>query len=270
MSATIVDLNAPPADPPSEQEPGSEPAEGDAGGNVTGVNEQGELVVVVPFSGDAKQDVAIEWTDTRYTLHVVGNKATLEWAASGIPHRRACQQVLDDSKAVVKAAQNAEGEARLTTTEGQKYGRLGVCQPGGLGSWAVALRSLAGKGEGVARQHHVELEVVRVDIDGKRKSAPFGSLEVAPGGFEIAALQVYDYDDDGRDELIVPYEVKAAGAAPATWPSPIWSFSEAGITAYARRQPLGAASGSSSSTSTCARTSARTRATWRTSAPTAA
>jgi hypothetical protein len=239
VRATIYDLNAPPADPPSEQEPGSEPAQGDAGSNETGPNEQGELVVVVPFSGDTKLDVGIEWTDNRYTLHVVGNKASLEWAASGIPHRRACQQVLDESKAVVKAAQSAEGEARLTTTEGQKYSRFGACQPAGLGSWALSLRSLAGKGEGAARQHRVELDVVRVDLDGKRKSAPFGSLEVAPGGFEVAPLQVYDYDDDGRVELIVPYDVKAAGAAPVAWPSPIWSFSDAGIAAYAKAPTVG-------------------------------
>ena len=243
LKASITDLNAPPADAPSTPAPGSESAAGegasDAGKNEVAANEQGELVLVVPFSGDAKQDVAIEWTDNRYTLHVVGNQAKLEWAASGIPHRRACQQLLDESKAVVKAAQNAEGEARLTTTEGMKYGRLGTCQPGGLGSWALSLKALAGKGEGAARQHHLELEVVRVDVDGKRMSASFGSLDVAPAGFELAALQVYDYDDDGRVDLIVPYEVKAAGAAPATLPSPIWSYSDAGVMAYAKTPPAG-------------------------------
>lgn len=238
VRATIRDLNAPAGEAPSGQEPGTEGPAAEAG-NETGANEQGELTIVVPFSGDAKHDVEIEWTDTRYTLHVEGSKASLEWAASGIPHRKACQQVLDASKAVVTAATKAEGEARLTTTEGQKYGRFGTCQPGGLGSWALALKSLAGKGEGAKREHHLELEVVRVDIDGARKSAPFATLDVAPGGFEIASLQVYDYDDDGRDELIVPYEVKAASAAPASWPSPIWSFSDSGVTAYAKAPALG-------------------------------
>jgi hypothetical protein len=239
VRATIHDLNSAPVVLTSEEEPGSQPAGGDAASNETGPNEQGELVVVVPFSGDTKQDVELEWTDTRYTLHVVGNQASLEWAASGIPHRRACQQVQDESRAVVKAAQNAEGEARLSATEGMKYSRFGACQPGGLGSWALSLKSLAGKGEGAARQHHVELEVTRVDIDGKRKSASFGSLDVAPSGFDVAPLQVYDYDDDGRVELIVPYEFKAAGAAPATWPSPIWSFSDSGIAAYPKAPALG-------------------------------
>ena len=60
--------------------------------------------------------------------------------------------------------------------------------------------------------------MVRVDVDGARKSASFGSVEVAPGGFEMSALQVYDYDDDGKDELIVPYELKATGGVTPTYP----------------------------------------------------
>jgi len=197
-------------------------------------NEQGELTIVVPYSGSEQRDVSIEWTDTAYTLHVTGSKATLEWAASGIPHRRSCQQLLDESKANLSAAQKLEGDARLTTTEASKLPRFGVCQPGGLGSWALSLKSAAGKGEGASRQHHLELEVVRVDMDGARKSASFGSIEVAQGGFEIAALQVYDYDDDGRDELIVPYEIKATGGATPTFPPAIWSFGDASVFAYAK------------------------------------
>ena len=225
---------------PSGQEPGAEPADADApsgdapSGDELTPNEQGELAIVVPYAGDEKRDVNIEWTDTSYTLHVTGAKATLEWAASGIAHRRACQQLLDEGKAVVSAAQKLEGEARLTTTEAAKLPRFGVCQPGGLGSWAVSLKAVAGKGEGAARQHHFELEVARIDVEGSRKTASFGSFDAAPGGFELASLQVYDYDDDGRDELIVPYELKAThGAAPAFPPS-IWSFSDAGVSAYAK------------------------------------
>jgi hypothetical protein len=112
--------------------------------------------------------------------------------------------------------------------------RFGVCQPGGLGSWAVALKAVSAQGQGSARLEHVELEVVRVDVDGTRKSASFGELDVAPGGLELGALQVYDYDDDGRDELIVPYELKATGGATPSYPSPIWSFGDAGVAAYAK------------------------------------
>jgi len=197
-------------------------------------NEQGELTVVVPYVGEEKRDVDIEWTDTRYTLHVTGPKATFEWAGSGIPHRRACQQLQDESKSVLLAAQKQEGEARLTTTEASKVPKLGVCQPGGLGSWALALKSATGKGEGAARQLHLELDVVRVDVEGARKSASFGSIDAAPSGFELASLQAYDYDDDGRDELIVPYELKASGGAAPTFPPAIWSFSDAGVAAYTK------------------------------------
>jgi hypothetical protein len=238
VKATITTPGAEPA-APTGREPGAEPVEGEAVAEEVTVNEQGELNIVVPFSGDQKRDVAIEWTDTRYTLHVTGAKATLEWAASGIPHRRACQQVLDESKAVLTQAQKAEGPARLTTTETTKFSRFGVCQPGGLGSWALALKAVAGVGEGAARQHHLELEVVRVDIDGNRKSASFGSLDVAPGGLELPALQVYDYDDDGRDELIVSYDVKATTNISQAMPSPVWSFTDAGVVTYSKAPPVG-------------------------------
>lgn len=228
---------------PSGQEPSTEQPEGQAEadaaqGEELTPNEQGELTIVVPYSGTEQRDVNIEWTDTAYTLHVTGPKATLEWAASGIPHRRSCQQLLDESKANLAAAQKLEGEARLTTTEASKLPRFGVCQPGGLGSWALALKSASGKGEGAARQHHLELEVVRVDVEGARKSTSFGSIDFAPGGFELAAMQVYDYDDDGRDELIVPYELKASGAGTPTFPPAVWSFSDTGVAAYAKSPPL--------------------------------
>ncbi|MDF3065910.1 MAG: hypothetical protein K0R38_1511 [Polyangiaceae bacterium] len=206
--------------------------EEEARGQELTTDEQGELTIVVPYAGEAQRDVTIEWTDTSYTLHVKGAKATLEWAAAGLPHRRACQKLMDENKAVVAAAQRAEGEARLTTTEAAKLPRFGTCREGGLGSWALSLAAIRGKGEGAARTHRLELEVVRIDVEGSRKAARFGAVEVAPGGFELAALQVYDYDDDGRDELIVPYELKA-GSSEATFPPPIWAFDDAGVAPYA-------------------------------------
>jgi hypothetical protein len=218
---------------PGAPEPGGDAADAEApNGNELTADEQGELTIVVPYSGEEKRDVEIEWTDTTYTLHVNGARATLEWAASGIPHRRACQQLLDENKAVIAAAQKVEGEARLTTTEAAKLPRFGTCREGGLGSWALSLKAVAGKGEGAARMHHFELEVVRVAVLGARLTASFGSIDVAPGGLELAAMQVYDYDDDGRDELIVPYEIKATGGATPSYPAPIWSFNDTGVSAY--------------------------------------
>jgi hypothetical protein len=233
VKATISTPGEAAAAPP---EPTAE-ADVDAGGpsNEITPNEQGELTIVVPYAGEEKRDVVIEWTDTQYTLHVTGAKATLSWAGSGVPHRRACQQLLDETKAVIAASQKLEGEARLTTTEAQKLPRFGQCWPAGLGSYALALKALQGKGEGAARQHHFELEVVRIDVEGGRKSTSFGNVDAAPGGFELAPLQVYDYDDDGRNELIVPYELKATGGgAPQSFPPAIWTFSDAGVSAYAK------------------------------------
>jgi hypothetical protein len=226
---------AAPAEPqPSADAPSPDADAGTGTGEELSPNEQGELTIVVPYSGEEKRDVEIEWTDTTYTLHVVGAKATLEWAASGIPHRRACQQLLDENKAVIAAAQKAEGEARLTTTEAAKLPRFGSCREGGLGSWALSLKAISGKGEGAARVHHFELEVVRIAVDGARKAATFGSVDAAPGGFELASPQVYDYDDDGRDEFIIPYELKASGGAAPHFPSPVWSFNDAGVVAYGK------------------------------------
>jgi hypothetical protein len=229
-------ISTPGETPAAPAEPTAE-ADADAGAlsNEITPNEQGELTIVVPYSGEEKRDVVIEWTDTQYTLHVTGAKATLEWAGSGVPHRRACQQVLDETKAVIAASQKLEGEARLTTTEAQKLPRFGQCWPAGLGSYALALKALHGKGEGATRQHHFELEVVRVDVEGARKSTSFGNVDAAPGGFELAPLQVYDYDDDGRNELIVPYELKATdGGAPPSFPPAIWTFNDAGVSPYAK------------------------------------
>ncbi len=228
-------VHNPNAEAPAGQEPSGDAPNGEAprGEELTS-NEQGELEIVVPYVGEERRDVVIEWTDTSYTLHVTGAKATLEWAASGLAHRRACQKLLDESKAVIAASQKAEGEARLTTTEAAKLPRFGTCREGGLGSWALSLAAVTGKGEGASRQHRYELTVVRIDVEGNRKSASFGAVEAAPGGFELAALQVYDYDDDGRDELIVPYELKATGGATPSYPSPIWSFNDEGVAAYSK------------------------------------
>jgi hypothetical protein len=217
------------------REPGSDAHdEGETTGQELVPNEYGELSIVVPFGADEQRDVAIEWSDTRYTLHLTGGKATLEWAASGIPHRRACQQLLEESRAVVAQAQKGEGDARLTVTEATKLPRFGVCQAAGLGSWALALTAATGKGEGAARLQHLQLDVVRVEVDGTRRTASFGSFDVAPAGLELSALQVYDYDDDGRNELIVPYEVKSTGGQVPTLPPAIWSFSDAGVTPYTK------------------------------------
>ena len=195
--------------------------------------ERGELRLVVPFHEGTKRSVSLEWTDTRYTLDLEGAKATFTWAGIALPHRRACQALLDEARARIEAAQKLDGPDRIAQSEAKRLPKFGVCQPAGLGSWALALTSFTGRGEGTARTLSFVIDAVRIDLEGKRLSAPFGTFEVAPGGLEIGPLQAYDFDDDGNDELIVPYEINAvaAGAKPAV-PSPIWTFSAAGIAAY--------------------------------------
>jgi hypothetical protein len=176
------------------------------------------------------------WTDVRYTLKLDGTTGAFEWAGSAIPHRRACQALLDENHRTLAAAQKLEGAERLSAAELKGLNKLGTCQPAGLGSWALSLAHVSGAGEPTARSVKLELEVVRIDLDGKRTSGSFGTFEIAPGGFELGALVAYDYDDDGNDELIVPYELKALPASAHEGPAlaPIWSFSDTTITPYAK------------------------------------
>lgn len=71
-------------------------------------------------------------------------------------------------------------------------------------------------------------------------AANLGKLRVAPAGLELKPLQVYDFDDDGNDELIVSYEITAlpGGAEPPKLPV-VWSFSDAGVAPYAKSPDVG-------------------------------
>jgi hypothetical protein len=149
--------------------------------------------------------------------------------------------LLDASKAVLAAARKSTAEHPLTPADAAKLPRFGTCFPAGLGSWAVALRAIEANGEGTARAVHLELDMVRVREDGGSLQAPLGALDVAPGGFTLPALQIYDYDDDGHDEAIVGYELLAlpGGTKPPALPA-VWSFTNEAVAAYARIPELGA------------------------------
>jgi hypothetical protein len=202
-------------------------------------NERGELRLVLPFRNREKQDIEITWTDVRYTLKIDGTKGAFEWAGVALPHRRACQALLDENRSVLAAAQKVEGTLRLAPAEIKGLSKLGVCQPAGLGSWALSLERASGTGEPSARRVELEIEVVRIDLEGKRLSAPFGTFAVAAGGFELSTLVAYDYDDDGNDELVVPYEIKALPASRIAPALPaVWSFSATAIAPYARAPSL--------------------------------
>ncbi|WP_437276535.1 hypothetical protein WME90_35555 [Sorangium sp. So ce375] len=222
-----------PSEPVAADGAGQDPDAGPS--NEVRADERGELRLVVPLRAGAKQTVTLEWTDTRYELQIDGTNAKLDWAGSVVSHRRACQTLLDENRARISDAQKLEGPEKISAAEATRLPKFGVCQPAGLGSWALSLTRFAGAGEGAARALAFDIEVVRIDLEGKRSAAPLGTIEVAPGGLAISALNVYDFDDDGNDELIVPYELNAlaAGAKPAA-PSPIWTFSNGAVSAYSK------------------------------------
>jgi hypothetical protein len=211
-------------------------AEGDAPEIVP--DEHGELKLIVPWHSGASQSGFVEWTDTKYTLEAKDAELKLEWASS-LELRRTCAGLEKTTRAVIVAAQKQEAPDHLTAAESGKLPRFGNCQPAGLGSWALALRGLAASGSDAARSVKFEIDVVYVDLEGVVTKGDFGAVEVKPGGFEVRPLQVYDYDDDGSDELIVPYDVKAiaSDAAPANLPM-IWTKAGGQVSAYAKAPPI--------------------------------
>jgi len=210
-------------------------AGGDAGdGREVLADDRKELRVVLPFQDGKKSSATFEWTDTRYELALDGTHGSFTWAGIALPHRRECQALLDENQKRIAEAQKGDAPTRVLPAEAHHLPKFGVCQPAGLGSFALSLARFSGKGEGTARSLVFEVAVVHVDLDGHRLSAPFGTLEVAPGGFEVEPLRVYDYDDDGSDELIVPYDIKAlpAGAAPPALAA-LWSLHGSSLAPYA-------------------------------------
>jgi len=201
--------------------------------------EREELRFVLPWRDGTDENIVISWSDTRWILRLRGASAKLEWAVATNEHRHACAKLLDASKAIVAAAQKLEGENRLGPADIAKLPRFGTCYPAGLGSWAVSLQALSASGEGADRRVTATLEMVRVLESGADLRAPFGALEFAPGGLELPGLTIYDYDDDGRDEAVVSYELRARppGALPPPLPV-VWSFSDQGVAPYAKAPAL--------------------------------
>jgi hypothetical protein len=206
-------------------------------------DEHGELRLVLPFQEGMSRSANIEWSDTKYVLHVRDGSAKLEWAGANLSLRRACAAFSDESRAVLTAAQKADGDARLLPSEVAKLPRFAGCVQAGRGSWALGLKSLVGSGAAAERKLTAELELAFVRDSGQRLSAPLGTFEFAPGGLELPALQAYDYDDDGNDEAILSYELRARPPS-ASLPdvSAIWSFSDSGVAPYPTAPKLAAGS----------------------------
>lgn len=199
-------------------------------------DEHGELRVNIPYRSGGSASGYVEWTDTKYNLNVQGTELKLEWAV-GLEVRRSCANLEKESKALITKAQQLESPERLTELESAKFPVFGRCQPAGFGSWALGLRGISASGVGVSRALVFELDVVRVDAEGKVSRADFGTLTAQPSGLDFKPLQIYDYDDDGLVELIVPYDLKAipAGVTPPRI-SPVWTTKTGKIEPYAQAE----------------------------------
>ncbi|HEY5955854.1 MAG TPA: hypothetical protein VIV60_04845, partial [Polyangiaceae bacterium] len=171
----------------------------------------GELKLVLPWRGGGAQSGTIEWTDTKYTLQVKDTELKLDWVSS-LELRRSCANLEKASKAVVAAAQTHAAAEHLTAAEAGKLPRFGICQPAGTGSWAIVLRGLSVSEVDAERSLKFELDVAHVDLEGVVAKHELGNLEAKLGGLELRQLVAFDYDDDGSDELVVPYDLKAIAA----------------------------------------------------------
>lgn len=203
--------------------------------------EHGELRLTVPFVAGQSRQIPIEWTDTRYLLKIDGTSAKLEWTSGTLELRKSCAKFADESKAALAAAQKGGEEGAVTAADTAKLPRFGTCQPASFGSFALGLKSLRGSGEAAGRKLTAELELAFISEEGQRTTASFGTLEFSPGGLKLQPLRVYDYDDDGKHELIVPYEItaRAPGDAPAL-PAVVWSLKDSGLAPYSKSPSVSA------------------------------
>ncbi len=233
--------------------PAAEPAEG-AGTNdenapqgeeVLADATSGELRLTLPYRAGAAQEVTVEWTNVTYVLKIKDASAKLDWASSTLELRKACAQLQEESKARLTDAQKPDAAGRVLPGEAGKLTRFGVCQPAGRGSWAISLGRISGKGEGAERRIEAALDLVRVSERGARSSHALGSFVFPPGGFEIGRVQGYDFDDDGREEAIFSYELKAGPASvePAL-PASVWTFDERDVVRPYEKAPKPAVGGS--------------------------
>ena len=215
---------------PAENNVTEEPAPDPRLANVVEADEQGSLRVIAPWGQPTS--IRIEWTDTKYDLVVKADAAQLVLPVS-LALRQQCAALEHASEAVVK-------EAALTPTDTVHLPRFGRCQMAGLGAWAVTLDALSATGSDSTRNLSAQIGVVHLDPDGHQQHAALGTLDFAPGGLELPPRMVYDYDDDGEDELIFRYEVKraAAGRTPAVVPG-VFRFQKGEVVAYPSLHQLG-------------------------------
>jgi len=227
------------AEPNAAEGDSAEPAAAGLGElpNVIEPDEQGELRVPVPWRAGHTAKLRVEWTDTSYDLEVDGTAARLVLPVS-LGLRRQCEALRKESQAVVDAAEKGTDATGLNRSDVAKLPRFGMCQTAGLGAWSVQLQKLEAAGATPARVVHATFEVAHVDPDGKVQRAPFGTLAFAPQGLQAKPLMVYDYDDDGQQELIVRYDIVKSTEAGAKVPA-VYTLRGGEVRAYDKLEPMG-------------------------------
>jgi len=186
-----------------------------------------QLKVVIPWRGGAQGWVVLNWSDTQYFLEYSADQAKLTWVAP-LEMRKTCAKFEPAQAKLLKDASKTGAPEALTEAESKKLPKLGRCQTAGRGAWALLYRSVTASGSGATRAVTAQIDAVRVRPDGSTVTFDWTAshpLVVAPGGLGLGPLAVYDYDDDGSDELIIPWEQTAlpAGQQPFDGPA-ILSF----------------------------------------------
>lgn len=228
------------ADSSDHADAGTDPI--DDGRRVQPVNSDGELRLVLRFRNGESHDVTLEFTDTRYMLHLRDGTASLEWAGASPELAQICSQLLTDSQKVVDDAQLEDAVDRAFSTDLVGLPLFGKCHEVGFGAWALALRKLMASGSGAERRVTAEVELVHASERAEPLRAPFATFEFSPGGLRVAPVEAYDFDADGSAELIVPYELTSVprGIVRAHPPS-VWSSANGTLVPHAGAPTSGAA-----------------------------
>ena len=70
--------------------------------------------------------------------------------AASVELQHACSRLADESQAVVRSALGAAALQRVLPAEAAKLPHFGLCQPAGLGSFALVLKELSGSAQPAA------------------------------------------------------------------------------------------------------------------------
>lgn len=214
-----------------------------------------ELVFVTPWRAGTRVSADFVWTNTRYTLAAEWPAGSAEPASPGafkwageIAVHRACAKLQADHQRIVDDAKKASDPVPAAQAMLLPRG-LGECREAGLGSWAVTLGALSAAKCGTDACVSASFEIVRVQPDGKRLSAKLGELAFVPGNLKLVPPVVYDWNADGRDDLLVVLEhepadsekAQALAAAPSPILSSFWTWTDTEVVAYPKAPALAVA-----------------------------